>query len=86
MSEYVEVTCPFCGEGGFDRCGLKYHFERGHCEVYERTNESNFNGDVIVIPKCIVCGDPMTPEESSWVCAKRYNVAQFPDHDFDPPF
>lgn len=28
------VECPFCGEGAFDWIGLKGHFERGWCAVY----------------------------------------------------
>lgn len=32
----ADVTCPFCGEAGFDAIGLKAHLERW-CEVYEST-------------------------------------------------
>ena len=28
------IDCPFCGEGDFDKEGLKYHFEQGYCEDY----------------------------------------------------
>lgn len=33
----TDVTCPFCGESGFDLIGLKNHFDRGWCEVFENT-------------------------------------------------
>ncbi len=29
------ISCPFCGEGDFDKIGLKLHFVNGYCEVYE---------------------------------------------------
>ena len=29
-----EVSCPFCGEKGFDLIGLKSHFTNGDCEKY----------------------------------------------------
>jgi len=32
-----EITCPFCGDEGFDLIGLKDHFEKGHCEEYNET-------------------------------------------------
>lgn len=35
MSDYIK--CPFCGEDDFDLIGLKNHFERGHCDVYNET-------------------------------------------------
>lgn len=28
------VECPFCHETNFDLIGLKLHFERGWCDVY----------------------------------------------------
>lgn len=28
------IHCPFCGEDGFDKAGLKNHFERGWCKPY----------------------------------------------------
>ncbi len=31
------VSCPFCGETGFDLIGLKMHFERAWCDSYEET-------------------------------------------------
>jgi hypothetical protein len=30
-----DITCPFCGETGFDLLGLKLHLLRGHCDVFE---------------------------------------------------
>jgi uncharacterized protein (DUF983 family) len=33
----LESSCPFCGEGDFDKPGLKSHFERGDCEEYNNT-------------------------------------------------
>ncbi len=29
-----DITCPFCTEQGFDKPGLKSHFEHGDCEEY----------------------------------------------------
>lgn len=29
------ITCPFCGEQGFDKIGLKIHFELTYCKEYE---------------------------------------------------
>lgn len=31
------IVCPFCKEGSFDLCGLKFHLSHGHCDVYENT-------------------------------------------------
>jgi hypothetical protein len=31
------VVCPFCKEGDFDLIGLKSHFMRGWCEVFNAT-------------------------------------------------
>lgn len=31
------VFCPFCGEVGFDKTGLKLHLEMGWCDVYTDT-------------------------------------------------
>lgn len=33
MSDFIEVTCPFCGEGEFDLPGLKGHILNGWCEA-----------------------------------------------------
>ena len=30
----LENNCPFCGEGDFDKPGLKSHLEHGDCEEY----------------------------------------------------
>ena len=32
-----DVICPFCGEGDFDLIGIKNHFLRGHCDIYNDT-------------------------------------------------
>jgi hypothetical protein len=32
----VANTCPFCGEGDFDKVGLKSHLNHGDCEVFEK--------------------------------------------------
>ena len=32
----MEKLCPFCGEGLFDKPGLKYHLEN-YCNVYSST-------------------------------------------------
>jgi hypothetical protein len=34
MNENEYVTCPFCGEGGFELIGLKIHLDMGHCEEF----------------------------------------------------
>lgn len=31
----ASLCCPFCGENGFDRCGLKVHISREWCPEYE---------------------------------------------------
>ena len=31
-----DLVCPFCGEEGFDKIGLKYHLQY-YCEEYEET-------------------------------------------------
>lgn len=31
------VACPFCGEDEFDLIGLKIHYTRGYCDVFEET-------------------------------------------------
>ena len=31
------LACPFCGETGFDKAGLKSHLEHGDCEKYNDT-------------------------------------------------
>jgi len=33
--ESDDITCPFCGEEGFDKIGLKDHLIN-YCEVYEQ--------------------------------------------------
>ena len=30
-----EIVCPFCGEPGFDKPGLKYHLEE-YCEGWRK--------------------------------------------------
>jgi hypothetical protein len=36
LSESGNMICPFCGDDGFDRVGLKLHL--GHCEEYDRVS------------------------------------------------
>lgn len=43
-TEGQEMTCPFCGESGFDRYGLKGHFLNGWCEVFESVTEAERHG------------------------------------------
>ena len=31
------LCCPFCGEEGFDKMGLKGHLEHMDCEIYNET-------------------------------------------------
>jgi len=33
-----DISCPFCGEEGFDKIGLKYHLQH-YCEEYDKTEE-----------------------------------------------
>jgi hypothetical protein len=40
-TKYFE--CPFCKEPDFDLIGLKNHFEKGYCDVYNET-------DLLIIP------------------------------------
>lgn len=42
-----EIECPFCGEKGFDKIGLKYHLEI-YCEEYKNAStlgKYNHEGD-----------------------------------------
>jgi hypothetical protein len=32
-----DLTCPFCNETAFDAIGLKQHFQRGWCDVFNET-------------------------------------------------
>ena len=36
-SSSESITCPFCNENGFDKIGLKYHFDMGYCKEYSDT-------------------------------------------------
>ena len=36
---FVEVTCPFCHEADFDLIGLKIHLQRGHCDIFNETED-----------------------------------------------
>lgn len=33
--------CPFCNEENFDLAGLKNHFEKGYCEIYNAIDISD---------------------------------------------
>ena len=33
------IICPFCGEDGFDKIGLKYHLASGDCAEFEDVEE-----------------------------------------------
>lgn len=35
-----DVTCPFCGEEGFDLIGLRYHLEVHPCQEYQEAVET----------------------------------------------
>jgi len=37
-----DITCPFCGEKGFDKYGLKYHLERW-CKEYSDADKVKSN-------------------------------------------
>lgn len=32
------IRCPYCSEPDFDAVGLKLHFLRGHCDVFNETD------------------------------------------------
>jgi len=32
-----DSPCPFCGEDGYDKPGLKSHYDHGDCEAYNTT-------------------------------------------------
>jgi len=34
------ITCPFCGEAGFDKYGLKYHLSVCPCDEYTDASAS----------------------------------------------
>jgi len=36
-----DITCPFCGESGFDKAGLKNHLEHGDCDKYNNIEALN---------------------------------------------
>ena len=38
IQNFEEVICPFCIEGDFDLVGLKIHFIRGYCDVFNNTD------------------------------------------------
>jgi hypothetical protein len=31
------ISCPFCGQKDFDLIGLKGHFIKGYCDIYNET-------------------------------------------------
>jgi hypothetical protein len=33
-----DLSCPFCGEGDFDKIGLKIHFVNGWCDIFNDTD------------------------------------------------
>jgi len=35
-----EVSCPFCGEGDFDRIGLKSHLLHGDCQQFNESSDT----------------------------------------------
>ena len=62
MSEYI--TCPFCNEEDFDLIGLKDHFVKGYCDVFNETERGDYirqqplSGSPEGSPKlCPQCGD-----------------------------
>lgn len=40
------IKCPFCDETGFDKVGLKYHFDAGYCEWYSNQYKHRYYLDV----------------------------------------
>lgn len=39
MSDWENVTCPFCKEKDFDLYGLQSHLERMWCDVYGKVED-----------------------------------------------
>jgi len=39
LQDPENIFCPFCGEGGFDKIGLKYHLASGACAQFEDVEE-----------------------------------------------
>jgi len=39
VKETTDLICPFCEETGFDKMGLKNHFEHGDCDKYNNIKE-----------------------------------------------
>lgn len=71
-----EVTCPFCGEAGFDLFGLKSHIHYGWCEPFDKIDlhaaekakaaaEKRCQATAAP-PKCETCGD--TGHTMAMVC------------------
>lgn len=55
MSDFVAITCPFCGGMDFDKIGLKIHLESGHCDEYNDT--PRYTRFPVADPKpCPECG------------------------------
>jgi hypothetical protein len=61
MSEELK-PCPFCGDGGFDLLGLKWHLQ-SHCEVSAALADSGHRSTVRT-------PDPKLTEESRFYCYK----------------
>ena len=39
MSDHDDyISCPFCKEKDFDLSGLKLHFEKGYCDIYNEVD------------------------------------------------
>jgi hypothetical protein len=54
------LTCPFCSETDFDKIGLKFHLQRGHCDVFNDTPVPHWHVakyvDEKLTDECNACG------------------------------
>lgn len=68
------IKCPFCNEDDFDLIGLKNHFEKGHCEIYNKTQivYPNRDSNWLDIP-CLICGVPARDHNSHFCTEKLLN-------------
>jgi hypothetical protein len=56
------ITCPFCGETGFDAPGLKSHLQHGDCEAFNDTEG---------LPRLFVAGSPEKGSPGFFFAADR---------------
>lgn len=59
----ADLTCPFCNEDNFDAIGLKQHLQRGWCDAYNETPNTDRPEPVKPLTDCVrvfVGVDPAT--------------------------